>query len=215
MKCLRGGADVSHSAATNRVPIAPIALESLLPGRDMMRLPIAYLLCLGLCLGSALPALASGPEDPVRAIMDTATALWDDKAPEGTDYFDATRLPTLYTKAFAAAYRAAAKFPVYEEGTGPFGYDVITNGQDGCPLKDVAIVPGATKDGVTDVKVTFKLWTCVTDGTANMDEVSELHFDVVTEDGKPVIADIHRIVEGEADSLMQEMRDIAKNGSQQ
>ena len=99
-----------------------------------------------------------------------------------------------------AAYRAAEKFPLFEESTDPFGYDVVTNSQDGCALKDVTITPGAGTAGATDVKVTFKLMTCYTDDPAR-DDVSEVHFKVVTEDGKPM-------------SLMAEMQDIVKAGGE-
>jgi hypothetical protein len=57
------------------------------------------------------------------------------------------------------------------------------------------------------------LYTCYTDDPSYKDKVSEVHFDVVTEDGKPLIADFHRIADdGKPDSLMKEMQDIAKNG---
>lgn len=169
-------------------------------------------LAAALVIATATPAFAAGPEDPVRNVIDLATALWsDDPKVEGQDYFDKTRIDTLYSKAFAEAYRAAAKHPVYDEASGPFGYDVITNGQDGCPLKDVAIASQGEKAGVTDVKVTFKLMTCYEDDPGK-DAVSEVHFDVVTENGRPVIADIHRVVDGKADSLLKEMQDIARNG---
>jgi hypothetical protein len=165
------------------------------------------------CLGLASPALAAGPEEPVRALMDVATALWSDAGGDGRNYFDETRLNTLYTKAFVSAYRAAAKFPIYDEAGGPFGYDVVANSQDGCPLKDVTISAVGEKAGIADIKVTFKLYTCYADDPATRDKVSEVHFDVVSEDGKAVIADLHRIDEdGKPDSLMQEMLDIAKNG---
>ena len=171
-------------------------------------------LAAALLLAIASPALAAGPEDPVRSVIDLATALWsDDPKVEGQDYFDKTRLETLYSKRFADAYREAAKHPLYDEASGPFGYDVITNGQDGCPLKDVAIANAGEKAGITDIKVTFKLLTCY-DDDPNKDAVSEVHFDVVTENGRPVIADVHRVTDGKTDSLLKEMQDIAKNGEQ-
>ena len=174
-----------------------------------MRPFVAALLFLGL----ANPAFAADPQQPVRAIMDVATALWSDKGASGQDYFDETRLTTLYSKAFVTAYRAAAKFPIYDEAGGPFGYDVVANSQEGCPLQDIAISTLGETAGVTDVKVTFKLYACYTDEPTYKDKVSEVHFDVVTEDGKSLIADLHRIDDdGKADSLMQEMLDIAKNG---
>lgn len=173
-------------------------------------------LCI-LFLALTLPAssaLAAEAQEPVKNVMDLAEALWsDDPKVEGQDYFDKTRLDVLYSKSFADTYREAAKHPLYDEASGPFGYDVITNGQDGCPLKDVAIAKGAETAGVTDVKVTFKLMTCY-DDDPNKDAVSEVHFDVITENGKPVINDIHRMNEGKLDSLVKEMQDIAKNGGE-
>lgn len=162
----------------------------------------------------ATPALAQTATDPVKNLMDLAQGLWsDDPKVQGQDYFDASRLESLYSKRFAEAYRAAAKFPIYDDASGPFGYDVITNGQDGCPLQDVAVAPAADADGVTDVKVTFKLWTCVDDGSVDKNSVNEVHFSVITENGRPVIDDIRRKDdEGKLDSLMTEMQDIAKNG---
>lgn len=163
---------------------------------------------------AATSALAQAAADPVKNVMTLAEGLWsDDPKVEGQDYFDKDRLDALYSKRFAEAYRAAAKFPIYDDASGPFGYDVITNGQDGCPLKDVSITPGAEANGVTDVTVTFKLWTCVDDGSVDKDSVNEVHFSVITEDSKPVIDDIRRKDdEGKLDSLMTEMQDIVKSG---
>ena len=62
---------------------------------------------------------------------------------------------------------------------------------------------------MSDVKVTFKQWACIDDAEMK-DSVSEVHFDVIEEDGKPVIKDIHRVVENESDSLVEEMQSIAK-----
>ena len=154
----------------------------------------------------------AAPDEPVKAIMDLATQLWSDKPPEGKDYFDKDHI-ALFSKDFVAAYREAEKYPIYDEGGGPFGYDVITNSQDGCPLKDMAIVAAPETAGVSDVKVTFKLMSCYTDDPGK-DTVSEVHFDVVTEDGKPVIADIHRVIDGKPDSLVKEMKDLAKTGAE-
>lgn len=163
---------------------------------------------------AATSALAQAAVDPVKNVMTLAEGLWsDDPKVEGQDYFDKDRLDALYSKRFTEAYRAAAKFPIYDDASGPFGYDVITNGQDGCPLKDVSITPGAEANGVTDVKVTFKLWACVDDGSVDKDSVNEVHFSVITESGKPVIDDIRRKDdEGKLDSLMTEMQDIVKSG---
>ena len=159
----------------------------------------------------ANPAFAA-PEEPVKVIMDLATELWSDNPPEGKDYFDSNHIG-LFSKDFVAAYREAEKYPIYDDGGSPFGYDVITNSQDGCPLKDIAIVPGTESSGKTEVRVTFKLMSCYNDDPGK-DAISEVRFDVVTEDGKPVISDIHRVIDGKADSLVAEMKDIAKTGAE-
>jgi hypothetical protein len=167
-----------------------------------------------LLIGLAQPALSASPEDPVRSVMDLATALWSDEpSVEGQDYFDKNRLETLYSKAFVEAYRQAAKYPIFDENGGPFGYDVITNSQDGCPLEAVAVANQGEAGGVHDIKVTFKLWTCY-DDNASKETVSEVHFRVVTEDGRPVIADIERMVDGKPNSLVAEMKEIAKTGAE-
>jgi hypothetical protein len=162
---------------------------------------------LGAAMLGAMPALAAA-DDPVKSIMDLASALWSDNPPENKDYFDKDHIG-LFSKSFVAAYRETEKYPVYEEGGSPFGYDVITNSQEGCPLKDLVIAPGAEAAGTTDVKVTFKLMACYDDDPGK-DAVSEVHFKVVTEDGKPVISDIDRIIDGKPASLMAEMKDIVK-----
>ena len=173
-------------------------------------------LALSLVLAASLlpgaPSFAAGADEPVKAIMDLATALWSDNPPEGKDYFDDEHIG-LFSKDFLAVYREAEKYPIYEEGGSPFGYDVITNSQEGCPLKDVAIAPGAETAGVTDVKVTFKSMTCY-DEDPGKDALSEVHFKVVNEGGKPLIADIDRIVDGGPNSLVAEMKDTVKAGQE-
>ena len=157
----------------------------------------------------ASPALAA-PDEPVKAIMDLAAALWSDNPPEGKDYFDKDHIG-LFSKDFVATYREAEKYPIYDEGGGPFGYDVVTNSQDGCPLKDLTIAPAADAAGTSDIKVTFKLMSCYADDPGK-DALSEVHFKVVTEDGKSVISDMDRIIDGKPVSLVTEMKDIIKTG---
>lgn len=161
---------------------------------------------------SATPSAAAGPDEPVKVIMDLASALWSEKPPENADYFDKDHIG-LFSKDFVAAYRETEKYPIYEEGGSPFGYDVITNSQDGCPLKDVSIASAAETAGTTDVKVTFKLMSCYAEDP-NKDALSEVHFKVVTEDGKSLISDIDRIIDGKSVSLMAEMKEIVKVGQE-
>lgn len=157
--------------------------------------------------GSAFAAA----DEPVRKIMDLATALWSDTPPESGDYFDKDHIG-LFSKEMIAAYRESEKYPLYEDGATPFGYDVITNSQEGCPLQDLTIAPATEAAGVSTVKVTFKPMTCFEEGS-DKDAVMEVQFKVITEDGKPVISDIDRIVDGKPSSLLAEMRDIAKEGA--
>jgi hypothetical protein len=157
-----------------------------------------------------LTAYAASAEDPVNHIMDIAKARWEENS-SGGDYFDQTTLGRDFSSTFVKAYEEASKFPAYDDGSSnPFDYDVITASQDGCPLKDVTVASEGAKDGVDVVNVSFKLWTCADSNDPSRDRVSQLKFDVITENGKPVIDDIHRQTEGKWDSLVAEMRAIAK-----
>ena len=158
---------------------------------------------------------AGSLEEPVRRVMELAEARLAAEGPTG-DYFEEGRLARDFSASFVAAYKAASKFPAYDGGSSnPFGYDVIANGQDGCPLEDVSIKSQAVDEGPAVVRVTFKLWRCVPADDPSYDSVSEVRFDVVEENGRPVIADIHRIRDGKWDSLVAEMGDIVKAGEAQ
>jgi hypothetical protein len=158
-------------------------------------------------------ALAADPTDPVNEIMKVTQENWNSADSDGKYIFDPDPLSRLFSKKFQAAYAEAAKHPAYDtennEAGDPFGYDVITSSQDGCPLQEITTKTAPGASGVTDVTVTFKQWTCVDDMQAK-NSVSEVHFDVVEENGKPVIDDIHRVTDGERDSLVDEMQTIAK-----
>jgi hypothetical protein len=166
-----------------------------------------------LAAGSLLPATASFAADldqPVKAIMDLVTAKWSPNPPEGKDYFDSDHI-VLFSRDFAALYRETEKYPAFDEGSGPFDYDVITSSQEGCPLEDLKIVPGTEAAGATEIKVTFKLFACYGDNP-DKDALSEVHFKVITEDGKSVIDEIDRIIDGKPNSLVAEMKDIIRAG---
>ncbi|MGK9054288.1 hypothetical protein [Xaviernesmea oryzae] len=158
-------------------------------------------------------AAAADATDPVRQVMKITEDNWNTVDSEWKYIFDPDPLARLFSKRFQAAYAEAAKHPAYETENNqpgdPFGYDVITSSQDGCPLQEVKMNSGAGAGGMTDVTVTFKMWTCVDEADVK-DSVSEVHFDVIDEDGKPVIDDIHRVADGERDSVIEEMQSIAK-----
>jgi len=162
---------------------------------------------LALVLTAALlPAVAHAESaiDPVTRIMKVAEARWATTEGGAANYFD--HLDRDFSQDFAAVYREAAKYPAYDGGDSPFDYDVITSSQDGCPLKDMTISPAGEKDGISTVAVSFRLMACAPDAESQA-IVSELKFDVVTEGGKPVIADVHRLSEGKWNTLLGEMKD--------
>lgn len=158
-------------------------------------------------------AMAADPTDPVRDVMKTTEDNWKKPDDDGTYLFSAEPLARLYSKRFQGVYADAAKHPAYDTDNGqpgdPFGYDVITSSQDGCPLQDIAITSAPKGPAMTDVKVMFKQWNCLEDASMKNSE-TEVHFDVIEEGGKPVIDDIHRVTDGESDSLIEEMQSIAK-----
>lgn len=176
----------------------------------MRTTPLAALFCL-----FASVSVAADNADPVREVMAITEANWNTVDSDWKYIFDADPLSRLFSKEFQAAYVEAAKKPAYDTENGapgdPFGYDVITASQDGCPLKEIKIgTAGApTAAGIVDIPVSFKMWTCIEEDEIK-NSVSELHFDVTTEDGRPVINDIHRVADGERDSVLDEMRQLAK-----
>jgi hypothetical protein len=162
-----------------------------------------------------MPAAAhADPLEPVNDVMNVAKQLWSGNAPDDLDYFDAERVSRDYSAALIDTYRQARKNPVFglepgqTEGS-PFDYDIIANSQDGCPLEDIKTAVTGETEGVTTVTATFKLWACAEDAVER-DSVNEVRFEVITENGRPVINDIKRMYEGEALSLMEEMSEIAK-----
>lgn len=159
----------------------------------------------------AAPALAESPDPlaPVREVMDLTVANWSDSVEEWKGIFEGDRLGRLYTKELAALYKQAAEKTARlfdsDEPVDPFDYDVVTNSQDGCPLEDVTISLAGEKDGVSDVLARFRLWACEdNEDTKNL--VNEVHFDVVEEDGRPVIGDIHHVMDGERYSVTGELK---------
>lgn len=161
----------------------------------------------------AAPAMAQAvdPLTPVREVMDVTVVNWSENVDEWKGIFEGGRLDRLYARELADLYRKAsekaAKVFESDEPVDPFDYDVVTNSQDGCPLQDVKIALAGEKDGVSDVVVNFRIWACEeNEDTKNL--VSEVHFDVVVEEGKPVIRDIHHVVDGERDSVLEEIRNI-------
>lgn len=154
-------------------------------------------------------AFAQDPTQPVRAVMAITAANWAGEGGEGGDLFSEQMLNSTYSRDFVAKYREAAKFPPFEESETPFDYDVITNSQDGCALEDISVSAGESRNGVTDVIATFKNMTCF--GSEPEYQIpAEVHFDVIEEDGRPVIDDIHARLDGEEPgSLKAEMTVMA------
>lgn len=158
-----------------------------------------------------LSAYAASAADPVQRIIDLAKATWATTENNNTPgYFD--QLDRDFSKSFAKVYREATKYPALDGSDSPFDYDVITSSQDGCPLQDIGVKSEDEKDGMTVVDARFRLMACF-DEAAQKAKFNELKFDVITEDGKPVINDIHRKTDdGKWDSLVAEMKEDIKVG---
>ena len=178
-----------------------------------MRLAFSLFAAGFVALAAPVAAQSPDPVAPVKEVMDVTVTNWSDSVEEWKGIFEGDRLNRLYTKEIVDLYKKAsekaAKVFESDEPVDPFDYDVVTNSQDGCPLQDVKISLVGEKDGVSDVLATFKLWTCE-DNADTKNIVSEVHFDVVTEGGRAVIKDIHHIVDGERDSVVDEMQSLLK-----
>lgn len=174
----------------------------------MRTLPLALLFSVVTSISQAADAT-----DPVKEVMRITSENWKSAESDWKFIFDADPLSKLFSKRFQAAYHEAAKHPAYDTDNGqpgdPFGYDVITNSQDGCPLQDLKIDSKAGQNGATDVGVTFKFWSCIDDPDIK-NSIEKVHFDVISEDGRPVIDDIHRYDDDETDSVYKEMQELAK-----
>jgi hypothetical protein len=179
----------------------------------MRTAPLALFFAALTTAASATVALAADVTEPVRQVMDMTKTNWESVDAGWKYIFEPDPLSKLFSKRFQAAYKEAAKHPAYDtennEPGDPFGYDVVTNSQDGCPLEEISIVPAAAKDGLTEVKVRFKQWTCIDEADIK-NSVSEVDFDVVMEGARPVIDDIHRVADNERDSVIAEMQSLAK-----
>lgn len=148
--------------------------------------------------------LAADATAPVRDIMAAAEANWAENPGDYQDYFSDKRLATLYSAEFAALYRKAADTPAAKEMGSPFDWDVIVNGQDGCPLKNLSIEAAKPEGGVTRVTAKFQGLTCF--GTdPEYQTYSETYFNVIEEKGRPVIDDIQTPMENELLSIRNEM----------
>jgi len=180
-------------------------------------LPMEILMLKALLLAAAvtlpLPVLAADVTLPVRDVMAVATTLWSGEEGGDVDYFDADHIGD-FSAAFRTLYAEASKHPAFdsEDGTGsPFDYDPIISGQDGCALEGLTIGASGKAASATDVVARFKRFSCFEDSSdEERNAVSEVHFRVVVEKGKPVIDDV---VSGEgADriSLVETMKAIIK-----
>ena len=174
----------------------------------MKTLLITALLALtpGLAHADSVPA-------PVKEIMDVEIASWSSGDDQG-DLFSTDRLGRLYSRDFAAKYTAATHFPAYGDDPigSPFEHDVITSSQDGCPLEDISMKPNGAIDGAEDVVVTFRLMGCAEDA-ADKARVTEVHFRVIKEGGRPVVDDVLTEPETKGaafDSLKATMASIVK-----
>lgn len=141
---------------------------------------------------AAVVAFASGtqaaPRDPVDNLMKAAEHNYTPNVQDYEDYFSDERLTTLFSRAFADSFRSASKRAAQDD-EGVFDADVITNAQDGCPLKDIKIDTKPPEKGFVPVQVTFLPFACM-EGDSARDETRTVIFMVVEENGRDVVADI-------------------------
>lgn len=159
------------------------------------------------------PATAADVTTPVHAVMDVATALWSNTDGGAGDYFDAAHIGN-FSKEIRTLYTEATKHPAMDSEGGegsPFDYDPIILGQDGCPLEGLTIQTGAKDGAATDVVARFKRFSCMEDASdEERNAASEIHFRVIAESGRPVIADV---ISGEGSdrySLADALKEILK-----
>jgi hypothetical protein len=131
---------------------------------------------------------AADVADPVKEIMDATVSNWSGADTEWINIFDAAKIDQRFSRDFVAKYHEAEKHPATEDGISPFDYDVVVNGQDACPLKDISITPEPPADGKREVVVRFRKMDCADGPEAQ--EVSTVRFELIDEGGKPVIDDI-------------------------
>jgi hypothetical protein len=139
-------------------------------------------------LSGATPVTAA-PADPVTEVMQVTEGNWADDGTPYEEIFTEERLQRLFSADFIARYRAAAALPGHDENASLFGYDVIVNAQDGCPLQGLAIKAGRSAAGRTLVTARFVSTACFGDAP-EFRQVSEVRFEVVEESGRDVIDDI-------------------------
>lgn len=159
----------------------------------------------------AAPALAADTAaTPVKAVMDATVSNWSGGNSDWQDIFDESRLQKLFSADFVRLYQAAQADPATDDSISPFDYDVIVGGQDACPLESLSIAPQPPASAKTEVVVQFKKSTCM--GTdADYQAFTTVKFEVITENGRPVIDDILTTDEdGKPSALKDVMRDIDK-----
>jgi hypothetical protein len=152
--------------------------------------------------------MAADFEGPVKKIMDITALRWKPGSTTDRFYFDPDLMPALYSKDFVEHYQEASHFPALDDGTNnPFDYDVITGGQDGCPLNTITYKVNPAKFGKVRVNVTYTVAPC--EGfEIDPKALSHVDFIMIEEDGKPVIDDILRMnaeFKTVSDSLKAEM----------
>jgi hypothetical protein len=159
----------------------------------------------------ATPAAAFSPEEPVKALVDATVDNWAGVNEEFTFVLGETMLNTVYSKAFAKAYRDAKAKITADAGDGedyePFGYDIITNSQDGCPLQDVKSNIASSAGGKAEVVVSFKHFSCMGD-QKEYQLLNVVHFDVVEEGGRAVVDNIRHQGDDGEQSLRDDLEDI-------
>ena len=165
-----------------------------------MRLILAF----GLALTAATASLAA-PQDRVRTLLEAISYNWRDDASVYQDPFSDARLASLYSSAFATAFRAA-----WDRGgpdsDGIFETDFFINADTGCPFENLKVDQNRNGAGVMSVTARFNAFGCER-GEGDRLSISHLVFKIVDENGRDVIDDIVRIDEGGKETSIRTVMD--------
>jgi hypothetical protein len=151
------------------------------------------ILTITLALLACAPAMAA-PQDPVKSVLSAASSIWDPNATTYQDIFSDERLASIYSRAFATAYRDAWK-RASEDDEGIFDRDVIVHAEDACVFENLTLNDEPTSGDGTIVHARFNAFGCA-NGGRDSKRVTTLMFNVITEGGHDVIDDIVRIDDG-------------------
>lgn len=168
------------------------------------------MIALLMLMTASYPALAESPEDPARQIMEIADARWSDSEFIPA-YFSKKTLERDFSRRFVEIYSRASRAAGEDGVQTPLDFDIITGAttDGGCTLADIEVKTETSTESLTTVLARFRASACADEGSPEQQAISQVRFDVIVEDGRPVIADIHRLADGNWDSLVAVLERLA------